>query len=182
MWVSVPATLQCLKYLLFSESAARAWRQNRDSTATPHIEQNAQVKHESKSDMKETSYPVCSLALPRVSGRGQVSLYPLLQRKPHVVSPVQVLPFHLLQLCLVVPIQKGPQFLEAGAQTRTVNNTLRESTTNSLPLNSFALPLMSGSSLPNPSLQLSSLSAEKRKKRSNQVSQVARLCAMTELA
>lgn len=46
VWVSVPATLHRLKYLLFSESAARAWRQSRESTSTPHIEQNAQARHE----------------------------------------------------------------------------------------------------------------------------------------
>lgn len=67
-------------------------------------------------------YPVCSLVLPRISGHGQLSFYPLLQRKPHIVSPVQMLPFLLLQLCLIVLIQKAPQFLEgAGTQTRMVN-------------------------------------------------------------
>lgn len=67
-------------------------------------------------------YPVGALALPHISGPGQVPFYPLLQRKPHIVSPVQVLPFPLLQLCLVVPIQKGLQFLDAaGAQTRSVS-------------------------------------------------------------
>lgn len=92
-----------------------------------------QIKHESLSNIKETScqcqqlYPVCSLVLPHVSGPGQVSFYPLLQRKPHIVIPVQVLPFPLPQLGLVVPIQKAPQFLDAaGTQTRMVTISFQQ--------------------------------------------------------